>query len=38
VGELLAPGELNYKIHGHTIAHLHLHVFPRLAGDPYVGA
>ncbi len=34
---LFRPMKLNYEIHGNTIPHLHLHLFPRYAGDPYVG-
>ena len=29
--------KLNYEIHGNTIPHLHLHVFPRYVGDPFEG-
>jgi diadenosine tetraphosphate (Ap4A) HIT family hydrolase len=29
--------KLNYEIHGNTIPHLHLHLFPRFPGDPYEG-
>jgi diadenosine tetraphosphate (Ap4A) HIT family hydrolase len=39
VGEALqrATGspKLNYEIHGNTISHLHLHLYPRFAGDPF---
>lgn len=37
LGELFQPAKLNYEIHGNTIPHLHLHLFPRFAGDPFVG-
>jgi diadenosine tetraphosphate (Ap4A) HIT family hydrolase len=30
--------KLNYEIHGNTIPHLHLHLYPRFPGDPYQGA
>lgn len=29
--------KLNYEIHGNTIPHLHVHFFPRYAGDPFEG-
>jgi diadenosine tetraphosphate (Ap4A) HIT family hydrolase len=29
--------KLNYEIHGNTIRHLHLHLYPRFPGDPYQG-
>ena len=29
----LSPDKLNYEIHGNTIPHLHLHLFPRRPGD-----
>lgn len=35
--DLLEPTKMNYEIHGNTIPHLHVHLFPRFAGDPYVG-
>jgi diadenosine tetraphosphate (Ap4A) HIT family hydrolase len=35
--QLFEPAKLNYEIHGNTIPHLHLHLFPRFRGDPYVG-
>src|SRR5262249_54530376 len=27
--------KLNYAIHGNTIPHLHVHLFPRYQGDPF---
>ncbi len=32
---LFRPVKLNYEIHGNTIPHLHLHLFPRYRGDPF---
>lgn len=29
--------KLNYEIHGNTVPHLHLHLFPRYPGDPFEG-
>jgi diadenosine tetraphosphate (Ap4A) HIT family hydrolase len=29
--------KLNYEIHGNTVPHLHVHVYPRFAGDPFEG-
>lgn len=29
--------KLNYEIHGNTIPHLHVHLFPRYVGDPFEG-
>jgi diadenosine tetraphosphate (Ap4A) HIT family hydrolase len=37
LNELVQPSKMNYEIHGNTIAHLHLHLFPRFAGDPFEG-
>jgi diadenosine tetraphosphate (Ap4A) HIT family hydrolase len=37
VAELLDPVKMNYEIHGNTVPHLHLHLFPRQVDDPYVG-
>lgn len=37
VNQLCRPAKINYEIHGNTIPHLHLHLFPRFAGDPYEG-
>ncbi len=33
----LRPVKLNYEIHGNTLPHLHLHVFPRQPGDRFEG-
>lgn len=30
--------KLNYEIHGNTIPHLHVHLYPRYVGDPFEGA
>jgi len=37
VAELLRPVRVNYELHGNSIPHLHLHLYPRHAGDPFVG-
>ena len=29
---------MNDEIHGNTVPHLHMHVFPRYPGDPFEGA
>src|SRR5215212_1769043 len=29
--------KMNYEIHGNTVPHLHLHVFPRYRGDRFEG-
>jgi hypothetical protein len=29
--------KLDYEIHGNTLRHLHMHFFPRYAGDPFEG-
>jgi diadenosine tetraphosphate (Ap4A) HIT family hydrolase len=34
---VLAPRKMNYEIHGNTVAHLHMHLFPRFDGDPFDG-
>jgi diadenosine tetraphosphate (Ap4A) HIT family hydrolase len=31
------PVKMNYEIHGNTIPHVHMHLFPRTPQDPYVG-
>jgi diadenosine tetraphosphate (Ap4A) HIT family hydrolase len=35
--DLFEPTKMNYEIHGNTIPHLHMHLFPRFRGDPYEG-
>jgi diadenosine tetraphosphate (Ap4A) HIT family hydrolase len=30
--------KMNYEVHGNTIPHLHMHFFPRYAGDPFENA
>ncbi|HEY2072665.1 MAG TPA: HIT family protein [Gaiellaceae bacterium] len=37
VAAVVEPAKMNYEIHGNTIPHLHMHLFPRFAGDPYEG-
>lgn len=37
LARLFRPRKLNYEIHGNTIPHLHVHVYPRYPGDPYEG-
>ncbi len=29
--------KLNHEIHGNSVPHLHLHIFPRYIGDPFEG-
>jgi diadenosine tetraphosphate (Ap4A) HIT family hydrolase len=29
--------KINYEIHGNTLPHLHVHLFPRFDGDPFEG-
>lgn len=36
VDEVIRPVKMNYEIHGNTLPHLHLHLFPRHVSDPYV--
>lgn len=31
------PRKMNYEIHGNTIRHLHVHLFPRYDDDPFEG-
>ena len=35
VHEITRAVKLNYEIHGNTVPHLHLHLFPRYHGDPF---
>lgn len=35
--ELYRPAKLNYEIHGNTIPHLHVNLYPRYRGDPFEG-
>jgi diadenosine tetraphosphate (Ap4A) HIT family hydrolase len=37
VAAATVPSKMNYEIHGNTVPHLHMHLFPRTAGDVYVG-
>ena len=37
IREVFRPVKLNYEIHGNTIEHLHLHMYPRFAGDDFEG-
>ena len=34
--ERVRPHKMNYEIHGNTIRHLHVHLFPRSDDDPFV--
>src|SRR5438034_8171767 len=35
--DLFSPVKMNYEIHGNTIPHLHVHLYPRFQADPFVG-
>lgn len=35
---VVRPAKMNYEIHGNTIPHLHMHLYPRFPGDPGIGA
>jgi diadenosine tetraphosphate (Ap4A) HIT family hydrolase len=37
VDRVVKPIKMNYEIHGNTLPHLHVHLFPRHPGDPFVG-
>lgn len=35
--EVTGAFKINYEIHGNTVPHLHLHLFPRYLDDPFAG-
>jgi diadenosine tetraphosphate (Ap4A) HIT family hydrolase len=35
--EVTGAFKINYEIHGNSVPHLHLHLFPRYLDDPYAG-
>jgi diadenosine tetraphosphate (Ap4A) HIT family hydrolase len=37
VDSVVKPVKMNYEIHGNTLPHLHVHLFPRQRDDPFVG-
>ena len=37
VASVVFPVKMNYEIHGNTVPHLHVHLFPRHVDDPFVG-
>jgi len=37
VASAVHPVKLNVELHGNTVPHLHLHLFPRYRGDPFEG-
>lgn len=37
LSEAERPSKMNCEIHGNTIPNLHLHLYPRFAGDPFQG-
>ena len=37
VTNCVTPIKTNYEIHGNTLPHLHVHLFPRHVDDPFVG-
>ncbi|HEY1828300.1 MAG TPA: HIT domain-containing protein [Acidimicrobiales bacterium] len=37
LANLFGAVKMNYEIHGNTVPHLHMHLFPRQPGDVYVG-
>jgi diadenosine tetraphosphate (Ap4A) HIT family hydrolase len=37
VARLLHPVKMNYELHGNSLPHLHVHLFPRFRGDRFTG-
>jgi diadenosine tetraphosphate (Ap4A) HIT family hydrolase len=37
LSKILRPSKMNYEIHGNTLPHLHMHLFPRQLDDAFVG-
>jgi diadenosine tetraphosphate (Ap4A) HIT family hydrolase len=37
VQRLTGAVKMNYEVHGNTVPHLHVHLFPRYPGDPFEG-
>ena len=37
LSDLFHATKMNYEIHGNTVPHLHMHLYPRYLGDPYEG-
>jgi diadenosine tetraphosphate (Ap4A) HIT family hydrolase len=35
--EITRAFKINYEVHGNTVPHLHLHLFPRYIDDPFAG-
>ncbi len=35
IQEITGAVKMNYELHGNTIPHLHVHIFPRYRGDPF---
>ena len=35
IHDVTGAEKMNYEIHGNSIPHLHMHLFPRYAGDPF---
>jgi diadenosine tetraphosphate (Ap4A) HIT family hydrolase len=33
--EITGAFKINYEVHGNTVPHLHLHLFPRYVDDPF---